>query len=48
MDLPNEAKVSMAVNHHAICKFQHPEDTGYKYIKNTLISLTMPLLERGE
>ena len=47
-NLFNEAKCSMAVDHHAICKFRHKEDQGYKYIKNTLIDLAMPLLQRGE
>ena len=48
MDLPNEARVSMAVDHQAMCKFRKREDQGYKYIRNTLMSLTMPLLELGK
>ncbi|KAI4116334.1 MAG: hypothetical protein LQ345_003231 [Seirophora villosa] len=43
-DLFNEARCSMAVDHHMICKFRHREEQGYKYVRNILIDLTMPLL----
>ncbi|KAL9012617.1 MAG: hypothetical protein Q9173_002634 [Seirophora scorigena] len=43
-DLFNEARCSMAVAHHIICKFRHGEEQGYKYVRNILIDLTMPLL----
>ena len=46
-NLANEAKCSMAVGHHDICKFRHKEEQGYKYIRNILIDLTMPLLRYG-
>ncbi|KAI4264584.1 MAG: hypothetical protein L6R42_000320 [Xanthoria sp. 1 TBL-2021] len=45
-DLFNEARCSMAVDHHMICKFRHREEQGYKYVRNILINLTMPLLQR--
>lgn len=47
-DLFNEARCSMAVDHHMICKFRHREEQGYKYVRNILINLTMPLLQRGK
>lgn len=47
-DLFNEARCSMAVDHHMICKFRHREEQGYKYVRNILIDLTMPLLRHGE
>ena len=47
MNLMKEATCSLAVDHHAVCKFRHREGQGYKYVKNILISLAMPLYEQG-
>lgn len=45
MNLLNKAKVSIVVDYYSICKFQKQDDERFRYIKKTLISIIMPLLE---